>query len=86
MVLWRSVVTPGAAIAHRNILKISMPSHQSRPMPSKASSGGVVCVQCAQKISIETAAKVSEEFSILCSKCGKRAFYRIKDLKTLKVS
>jgi len=39
-----------------------------------------------QQISIETAAKVSEEFSVQCLKCGKRAFYKIKDLKTLKVS
>ena len=84
MVLRRCAVTPGAAIADQKILKITMLRANRAPWHQKESSVGVVCVQCAQKISIETAAKVSEEFSIRCSKCGKRAFYKIKDVKSLK--
>jgi hypothetical protein len=65
---------------------MSRPSHRSGFTPARASSVGIVCIQCAQKISINMAAKVSEEFSIQCSKYGKRTFYRIKDLKTLEAS
>ncbi len=44
---------------------------------------GVFCVRCKTPIILKDAARVSEEFSAQCPKCGHRGFYQIKDIKTI---
>jgi len=44
---------------------------------------GVVCVRCGKPIPLDQAGSVAEEFTVRCENCGHRAFYRIKDIKTL---
>jgi DNA-directed RNA polymerase subunit RPC12/RpoP len=43
----------------------------------------VICKRCKMPVEVQTAERVSEEFSVRCPKCGHRDLYRIKDLKTL---
>ena len=35
-------------------------------------------------LDLKTVERVSDDFSVCCSKCGRRDFYRIKDIKTLR--
>lgn len=44
---------------------------------------GVICKRCAAPIAVRTPEKVAEEFSVVCTKCNHRGFYRIKDIKTM---
>jgi RNase P subunit RPR2 len=45
---------------------------------------GVICKRCQKPVEVKTAERVSDEFSVCCPKCGRRDFYRIKDIKTLR--
>jgi len=49
---------------------------------SKVSHTGVNCKRCNTQIRVNEAGRVSEEFSVPCPRCGSRAFYRVKELKT----
>ena len=44
---------------------------------------GVICIRCTTPIAVRTPEKVAEEFSVVCTKCNHRGFYRIKDIKTM---
>jgi DNA-directed RNA polymerase subunit RPC12/RpoP len=44
---------------------------------------GVICVRCQAPILLKDVAKVAEEFTAQCPKCGHRHFYQIKDIKTI---
>ena len=44
---------------------------------------GVLCKRCAAPIMVRAPEKVAEEFSVVCHKCNHRAFYHIKDIKTI---
>ena len=44
---------------------------------------GVVCVRCGKTIPVRDAGKLAEDFAVSCPACGQRAFYRIKDIKTI---
>ena len=44
---------------------------------------GVICKHCAAPIAVRTPEKVAEEFSVVCTKCNHRGFYRIKDIRTM---
>ena len=55
-------------------------------MADQSQNTGVVCKRCAAPVAVQTVEKVAEEFSVVCPKCGHRAFYRIKDIKTLSAS
>lgn len=52
-------------------------------MADHSQSTGVICKKCNAPIAISTPEKVAEEFSVACPKCGQRAIYRVKDIKTL---
>ena len=47
---------------------------------------GLICVRCKASILLKDAAKVAEEFTAQCPKCGHRHFYQIKDIKTIDLS
>jgi DNA-directed RNA polymerase subunit RPC12/RpoP len=45
---------------------------------------GVVCVECGQKIVVNKDYGITQEFSVKCPKCGKRAFYKIESFRPIK--
>ena len=44
---------------------------------------GVVCKHCGAPVAVHAAEKVAEEFTVVCPKCSHRAFYHIKDIRTM---
>jgi DNA-directed RNA polymerase subunit RPC12/RpoP len=52
-------------------------------MASQSQQTGVLCARCRTPIAVENAAKVSEEFSLACPKCGHRGFYHVKDIRMI---
>lgn len=52
-------------------------------MRQSESGEGVVCVRCGKAIPVRDVGRLAEEFSVACAACGQRAFYRIKDIKTV---
>ncbi len=52
-------------------------------MPVEDENNGVICKRCATPIAVRAPEKVAEEFTVVCTKCGHRAFYRIKDIRTI---
>jgi len=53
------------------------------PMADGPATTGVICKRCGTAIAVNAAERVTEEFAVTCPKCGHRAFYLIKDIKTI---
>jgi len=52
-------------------------------MGNRPATTGVICKRCEAAIAVNAVERVTEEFAVRCPKCGHRAFYRIKEIKTL---
>jgi uncharacterized protein YlaI len=67
--------------ARRRTLHREDSSMTKAPKPRPTST--VVCHYCSHRVALSTTDRLPEEFTLRCPNCGRRDFYRTKEIRSI---
>jgi uncharacterized protein YlaI len=75
----------GVEIVHRTARRRTLHRKDSSmtkaPKPRPTST--VVCHYCSHRVALSTTDRLPEEFTLRCPNCGRRDFYRTKEIRSI---
>ena len=50
--------------------------------PRPPSTNKIICHKCSHRVALATTERLPEEFTVRCPNCGRRDFYRAKEVRS----